>query len=308
MSTTPTSISTASLSEVSNISGIELPLRPEILWNPEHYIEGSNTAFAAVSADNSPGFFAALDQQKSDGSLRASPMRAQQLNPIPAVFVNTFLNRAFYGNFGSIGPVFVKAYIKMMPERQLVLSGRLPLKVLVNEFKRGNHERVKSMCRAWTGLGEWFLETSVDKKFLQAAIDLVIGDFIDLLDRGEIQEANYYFLALAEGLLRVMEMDNKLAARIAVDALVQGCENAVTHPLVAQFAAMVEYVLQKINLSTTALSGVQRRLSLSTHPQAWLTMVLVWEGDSWLLEVSIATAAVLLQWPAQQTDSARCSR
>ncbi|KAH6634435.1 hypothetical protein B0J18DRAFT_19651 [Chaetomium sp. MPI-SDFR-AT-0129] len=45
-----------------------------------------------------------------------------------------------------------------------------------------------------------------------------------------------------------------------------------------------------------ALSVVQRRLSLSTHPQAWLTMVLGWEGDSWLLEVSVAIAAVLLQY------------
>lgn len=43
------------------------------------------------------------------------------------------------------------------------------------------------------------------------------------------------------------------------------------------------------------LSAVQKRLSLNTHPHAWLTMVLGWEGNSQLLEVSVTTAALLLK-------------
>lgn len=45
-----TSISTASLSEVSDISAIALPLRPQDLWNAEYYLEGGTTASAAGKA------------------------------------------------------------------------------------------------------------------------------------------------------------------------------------------------------------------------------------------------------------------
>lgn len=48
-----------------------------------------------------------------------------------------------------------------------------------------------------------------------------------------------------------MEMDNKLGAKLAVDALVRGLEIGLTHPLAAQLAAMMEDVFQKINLSTS---------------------------------------------------------
>ena len=49
-STGRTSISTTSLGEVSNISVIALPLRPQDLWNAGYYLEGDNTASAAGKA------------------------------------------------------------------------------------------------------------------------------------------------------------------------------------------------------------------------------------------------------------------
>jgi hypothetical protein len=285
----------------------------------------------AVPTDDARGFFAVLDQQKSDGSFRAAQAGGRQLNPALAALGNTVLVPAFYSDFGNIGPMLVKAYAKVMPDRQLLLSARLPVKVLLNQFKSGDEERAKRMLRACTSVIEWFLETQKDPKILHAIADQCGADVMDLLGRGEVEEAKYYYLAGVEGLVRMVEMENKLAASLAVDVYVRQLDNALVHPYVAQFAAMVEDTFQKINLSTTvwgwmesrntaiaallavqqaatqakvkvldclvdALSIVQKRLSLSTHPHAWLTMVLGWEGHPWLLEVSVSTATVLLKY------------
>ncbi|KAH6617406.1 hypothetical protein F5144DRAFT_392021 [Chaetomium tenue] len=330
-STGRTSISTASLSEVSNISAIELPLQQQIIWNAKHYVEGGNTASTAVSGDDPRGLVASLDQQKSDDSPRDATVRDQQVNPVLGAFLNPILMRAFDGGLGIVGPVLVKGYIKVMPRRQLLLSAQLPWNVLINEFRRGKQDRLKPMFRAWTDVLDWFLETQQDQTLLQDAADLMMTLFNDLLERGEIEEAKYFFLTGTEATLRVVEMDNKRAASLTMDVCVRLLENALTYPYAAQFAAMVEDSFQKINLSTTvwgwmqsrstaiaavllvqhaarlgmnntldllvgALSVVQKRLSLNTHPHAWLAMVLGWEEDSWLLEVSVETAAVLLQY------------
>ncbi|EAQ84543.1 predicted protein [Chaetomium globosum CBS 148.51] len=256
----------------------------------------------AVSADDPREAAAGLDQQDNHGSLRGAPAGAQQLNPALVVFLNTILIREFYGRFENIGPVLVKSYAKVMPYRQLLQSIQLPLNVLINEYRRGGRDRVRPMLRAWTGLLEWILETQKDQKILQGAGDNFIAALNDHTERGEIQEVKYYSLTGIETTLCVVEMDNKRAASVTMDVFVRGLEIAPTCPYAAQFAAIVEDTFQKINLSITALSLVQKRLSLNTRPHAWLTMVFGWEGDPWLLEVSVETAAVLLQWPAQQTD------
>lgn len=225
----------------------------------------------------------------------------------------------------------MKSYVKIMPYRQLLQSIQLPLNVLINEYRRGGRDRVRPMLRAWTGLLEWILEIQKDQKILQGAGDNFIAALNDHTERGEIQEAKYYSLTVIETTLCVVEMDNKRAASVTMDVFVRGLEIALTCPYAAQFAAIVEDTFQKINLSITvwgwmesrtiaivallavqhaaklgmnntldhlvqALSLVQKRLSLNTRPHAWLTMVFGWEGDPWLLEVSVETAAVLLQY------------
>lgn len=285
----------------------------------------------AVSTDASPGFFAVLDQQRNDGSLGAAQAGGRQLNPALAAFSNAIVLPAFYGNFGKIGPMLVKGFLKVMPYRQLLLLTWLPVNALANQLKSGHEERAKRMIRACIGIGEWFLETQKDPKIVRGMADQFTSEGMDLLDRGEVEETKYYYLASVEVLLRMVETENKLAAGLLVDIYVRGVESALARPYVAQISAMVEDTFQKINLSTTvwgwmesritaiaallsvqqavklrkvqvldcmmdALSVVHKRLSLSTHPHVWFTMVLGWEGQPWLLEELVATATVLLKY------------
>jgi hypothetical protein len=287
----------------------------------------------AVPTDDARGFFAALDQQKSDGSPRAAQVGAQRLNPALAVFTNAIVVPAAYGSLGNIGSMLVKGYVNVMPYRQLLLSTRLPVKVLLNEFKSGHEERAKRMIRAGTGLVEWFLETQERRKIFQGLVYEHVGEVMDLFDRGEVEEARYHYLSGREAVLQMVKMENKLVISLALDIIVPELENALARSYAAQIATMIEDTFQKINLSTTVwgwmesrataiaallflqgaarlrtayvldclvdgVSVVQKRLFLSTHSHttAWLTMVLGWEGDSWLLEVSLATATVLLEY------------
>ena len=225
----------------------------------------------------------------------------------------------------------MKGFIKAVPYRQLLLFSRLPVNAVLNDFKSGREERAKRVIRASSGLIEWFLETQRDPRIEQGMVDQFGGEVMDLLDRGEVEETKYYYLLVMEGLQLMVEMENKLAVSLGVDIYVQQLENALARPYVAQISAMVEDAFQKINLSTTvwgwmesqataiiallsvqqaiklgkvkvldclveALSVVQKRLSLSTHPHVWLTMVLGWEGHPWLLKELVATATVLLEF------------
>ncbi|KAK3299559.1 uncharacterized protein B0H64DRAFT_102040 [Chaetomium fimeti] len=327
-STRRTTASEASLSEVPNISDISLPLCAEDLWNGDYYSEGVNTTSGAVRTDYTN---ATLGQHKIDGSLPASQARAPRLNPTLVAFSNTSFVRAFYGGFGNIGRAFVMNSVKIMPERPLLLAVRLAMNILLDDFRRGDEERAKRMSRVWVGALTTLITTGKDPTLVQAILDQCGADFVDLVDRGEVEEAKYYFRAGIEGLLGVVEAENKLMASFAVNTCARVLEHALTTPHAAQFVEVIDDISQRVSVSIsfrgameaqiTAIVGlmfvqlavklrmdntldclmkvisvVQQRLFIAAHPHAWLTTVVSWEGHPWLAEMLVVAATLLLKF------------